>query len=96
MLDAVDEEHALGVVVQPGVQRQVKQHHPRPEQDLARARHMVDPPAAHEQHDGDQEGSHQRGRKLPGYEPFETIHAGHPKNDGERQGSARSAAPRRL
>ncbi|MOA54879.1 hypothetical protein D3C78_1785740 [compost metagenome] len=86
MLDAMDEEHPLGVVIHPGVQRQIQQHQPGPEQEAARPGHMVHTLAAHEQHDRHHEGSDQRGRELPGYEPFKTIHAGHPKDTGKDKG----------
>ena len=76
---------------------QVQQHHARPEQHAARARDVMHALAAHEQHDGHQEGGHQRGRELPGYEPFETVHAGHPENaDGGVAGSGRNTQPGRL
>ncbi|KAG0930172.1 hypothetical protein G6F31_017110 [Rhizopus arrhizus] len=95
MLDAVDEKHALGVVVHPRMHRQVQQHQARPEEDAARTRHMVNPLAAHEQHDRHHEGSDQRGRELPGYEPFKTIHTGHPEDIGE-DGTGAMRHPRRL
>ena len=71
VLDAMHEKHALGVVIQHRVQREVQQHQTSPEQRLARTGHAVNALSTDEQPGADRKERHQGGRQFPGLQPFE-------------------------
>src|SRR5690606_21674225 len=74
MLQAMYEEHALGVVIDTRVQRQVKKSHAYPETELAGKTDPMDAAAPQKEPDARKKHQQQRRGELPGRQPINDYH----------------------